>query len=95
MEPETRAEDTTGLLSEALRVGLVGAFAVAWWSGAARVARGADQVRRDRLLTVRWNNRLSLGLALPGVVYVAVVASSDVLSDGAAFAGLVLFGVVY
>ena len=52
-------------------------------------------MRRDRLLTVRWNNRLSIGLGLPALIYVAVVLSTGALSDGAAFAGLVLIGVVY
>jgi hypothetical protein len=42
MEPETRVEATTGLLSEALRVGLVGAFAVALWFLAVDLMAGRE-----------------------------------------------------
>ncbi len=54
-----------------------------------------DPARRDQLLTVQWNNRLSLGLGLPALGFVAVVLATGALSDGAAFAWLVLIGVVY
>jgi hypothetical protein len=54
-----------------------------------------EPVWRDHLLTVQWNNRLSIGLGLPALVYVVVVLGTDALSDGAAFVGLVLIGVVY
>lgn len=51
--------------------------------------------RSDRLLTVRWNNRLSLGLGLAALIYAAVALTSGVLSDGAAFVWLLLIGAVY
>jgi hypothetical protein len=54
-----------------------------------------EPAQRDRLLTVRWNNRLSLGLGLPALVYVAIALTTDALSDGASFVWLVLIGVVY
>ena len=54
-----------------------------------------EPARRDRLLTVRWNNRLSLGLGLPALAFVGIALFGDVLSDGAAFGWLVLIGVVY
>ncbi len=51
--------------------------------------------QRDRLLTARWNNRLSVGLGLPALVYAGIVLFTDVISDGAAFLWLALIGVVY
>ena len=51
--------------------------------------------QRDRLLTVRWNNRLSIGLGLPALTFVGVALTTEVLSEGAAFAWLALIGVVY
>jgi len=50
---------------------------------------------KEKLLTVRWNNLLSLGLAIPLLTYVAVVSSTSVLSDSAAFIGLMVIGVLY
>ena len=54
-----------------------------------------EPIQRDRLLTVQWNNRLSIGLGLPALIYVVVALVTEVLSDRAAFAWLVLIGVVY
>ncbi len=54
-----------------------------------------EPAQQDSLLTVRWNNRLSLGLGLPALTYVGIVLTTEVLSDGAAFVWLVLIGVVY
>jgi hypothetical protein len=42
---------------------------------------------REEYLTVRWNNILTLGLGLIMLIYVAVVASTSVLSDLAASCG--------
>ncbi len=50
---------------------------------------------KERFLTVRWNNLLSLGLGLVLLIYVVVVLSTSVLSDMAAFIGLVVLGVLY
>ena len=50
---------------------------------------------KEDFLTVRWNNLLSLGLGLILLIYVAVVLSTSVLSDRAAFFGLVVLGVLY
>ena len=50
---------------------------------------------KDEFLTVRWNNILALGLGLIMLIYVAVVASTTVLSDFAAFIGLAIIAVVY
>ena len=46
-------------------------------------------------LTVRWNNLLTLGLGLIMLTYVGFVLSTSVMSDVAAFIGLVLIGAIY
>lgn len=50
---------------------------------------------KEKFLTVRWNNLLSLGLGIPALIYVEVVLTTPVLSDRAAFIGLVVIGVLY
>jgi len=50
---------------------------------------------KEEFLTVRWNNLLTLGLGIPALIYIVFVLSTPVLSDKAAFIGLVLIGVVY
>ena len=54
-----------------------------------------DTVTKERFLTVRWNNILTLGLGLPALIYAIVVLSTGILSDIAGFIGLVIIGVVY
>jgi len=54
-----------------------------------------EPAQRDRLLTVQWNNRLSVGLGLPALISVGIAFITEALSDGAAFVWLVLIGVVY
>jgi hypothetical protein len=50
---------------------------------------------KEEFLTVRWNNVLALGLGLIFVIYAVVALSTSVLSDSAAFVGLVVIGVLY
>ena len=50
---------------------------------------------KEKLLTVRWNNLLSLGLGLPALAYAIVVLSTSVVSDRVGFIGLVVIGVLY
>ena len=50
---------------------------------------------KEKLLTARWNNLLSLGLGIPALIYAVVVLSTSVLSDRAAFIGLAVIGVLY
>jgi hypothetical protein len=50
---------------------------------------------KSEFLTVRWNNILALGLGLILLIYAAVVVSTTVLSDFAAFIGLAVIAVVY
>jgi hypothetical protein len=50
---------------------------------------------KEKLLTLRWNNLLTLGLGTLVLVYAAVVLSTSLLSDLAGFIGLVVIGVLY
>ena len=50
---------------------------------------------KEKFLTPRWNNVLTLELGLGFVIYAVVVWSTTVLSGRAAFIGLVVFGTVY
>ncbi len=50
---------------------------------------------KEKYLTLRWNNSLTLGMGLITLIYVGVVLSTAVLSDVAAFIGLVLIGAIY
>ena len=50
---------------------------------------------RERFLTVRWNNLLSLGLGIPALVFVVVALTNPGLSDLAGFVGMAIIGAVY
>ena len=50
---------------------------------------------KEKFLTVRWNNWLTLALGLPTLIYVVVVLSTSVLSDFAGFIGMAVMGVLY
>ena len=50
---------------------------------------------KEKYLTVRWNNILTLVLGVPALLFAGIVFSTPVLSDKAAFIGLALIGVVY
>jgi len=50
---------------------------------------------KEKFLTARWNNLLSLGLGIPALIYVIIVLSTSVLSDSAGFIGLAIIGVIY
>ena len=50
---------------------------------------------KEKFLTVRWNNWLSLGLGLPALMYVIVVLSTSVLSVRPGFIGMVIIGAVF
>ena len=50
---------------------------------------------KDRFLTVRWNNLLTLGLGLPALAYAAVALSTSLASGLSGFIGLVVIGVLY
>ena len=50
---------------------------------------------KEKFLTKRWNNWLTLGMGLIFLIYAVVVLSTSVLSDFAGFIGLVVIGVIY
>ena len=52
-------------------------------------------MKKEEFLTTRWNNLFTLGLGLVFVIYAVAVWSTSVLSDSAAFVGLVVIGAVY
>ena len=50
---------------------------------------------KEKFLTKRWNNWLTLGLGLPTLIYTVVVLSTSVLSDFVGFIGMAVLGAVY
>jgi len=50
---------------------------------------------KGKFLTVRWNNRLSLGLGLPALIYAVFALSTSVVSPFVEFTGLVVIGVLF
>jgi len=50
---------------------------------------------KEKFLTVRWNNLLSLGLGLPGLIYVVVALSTSVWSTRGGLIRLAVIGVLY
>ena len=50
---------------------------------------------KEKFLTVRWNNVLTLGMGLPTLAYGVFVLSTSVMSDFAGFIGMVVLGAVY
>ena len=50
---------------------------------------------RERFLTVRWNNILTLGLGIPTLIYGIVALATSLASDLPGFLGLVVIGVLY
>jgi len=50
---------------------------------------------KERFLTRRWNNWLTVGMGIPVLIYIAVVLTTSVLSDFAGFIGMVVLGVLY
>ena len=50
---------------------------------------------KEKFLTKRWNNWLTLGLGLPTLVYAYVVFYTPLLTDFAGFIGMAVLGAVY
>ena len=50
---------------------------------------------KERFLTVRWNNLLSLGLGIPALMYVVVALSTSVWSTKGGLIGLAVIGVLH
>jgi hypothetical protein len=55
----------------------------------------SKEALKDRFLTVRWNNLLSLGLGILVLTYAAVALSTSLASELGGFIGLVVIGVLY
>jgi hypothetical protein len=52
-------------------------------------------MNKDRFLTVRWNNLLTLGLGILVLTYAIVGLSTSLASALGGFIGLVVIGVLY
>jgi hypothetical protein len=50
---------------------------------------------KEKFLTVRWNNLLSLGLGLPALIYILVAFSTSLWSERGGLIGLSVIGVLY
>ena len=50
---------------------------------------------KDRFLTVRWNNILTLGLGVPALVYVVVAFSNSLWTRRGGLIGLAVIGALY
>ena len=48
---------------------------------------------KEKFLTVRWNNLLSLGLGIPALIYVIVAFSTSVWSTRGGLIGLAIIGI--
>ena len=54
-----------------------------------------DTMTKEKFLTVRWNNLLSLGLGLPALIYVVYAFSTSIWTGRGGMIGLSLIGVLY
>ena len=54
-----------------------------------------DFMTKEKFLTVRWNNLLSLGLGLPALIYIVVALSTSVWATMGGLIGLSIIGVLY
>ena len=50
---------------------------------------------KDKFLTIRWNNYLSLGLGLPALIYVIGTVSTGAWSGKGGLIGLAIIGALY
>ena len=50
---------------------------------------------KEKFLTVRWNNLLSLGLGIPALIYIVAAFSTALWSERAGLIGLSIIGVLY
>ncbi len=54
-----------------------------------------NEANRDRFLTARWNNILTLSVGLPALAFAVVALTTGAFSDRAAFFGLVIVSAFY
>ena len=50
---------------------------------------------KEKFLTVRWNNFLSLGLGLPTLIYIVVAFSTSIWLGRDGLIGLAIIGALY
>ncbi len=50
---------------------------------------------KEKFLTVRWNSVLTLGLGIPGLIYVITAISNSFWSTRGGLIGLAVIGVLY
>jgi hypothetical protein len=50
---------------------------------------------KEKLLTVRWNNMLALGLGLPALIYVVFALSTSFFSERGGMIALAVIGALY
>jgi len=50
---------------------------------------------KEKFLTVRWNNLLSLVMGIPALIYVVVAFSTSVWLERGGLIGLAVIGVLY
>ncbi len=50
---------------------------------------------KEKFLTVRWNNVLTLALGIPGLIYVLIAFSTPIWSTRGGLIGLAIIGALY
>ena len=50
---------------------------------------------KEELITIRWNNLLSLGLGLPTLIYVVFAFSTSAWLERTGLIGLAIFGALF
>lgn len=50
---------------------------------------------REKFLTIRWNNILSLGLGLPALIYIIAMITTGAWLGKGGFIGLAIIGALY
>jgi hypothetical protein len=57
--------------------------------------RKGGSMDKEKLLTVRWNNWLVVGLGVPALIYAGIALSTSLASGLGGFLGMVVIGVLY
>jgi len=50
---------------------------------------------KEKFLTIRWNNILTLGLGIPALIYVVIAFSTPLWTTKAGLIGLAVIGALY
>jgi hypothetical protein len=54
-----------------------------------------DTVTKERFLTIRWNNLLTLALGIPSLIYIVFAFSTSLWSERGGLIWLSIIGVLY